>query len=125
MFGERERIMETVFIVGKGRVDVATLDCALCGDEGCIVTGWEDSGDAENGPGEPVATSFEYCTCAAGIAAEAEDDAQSESYIAMLMDARGQTRAQVIAELDAEQAHTNYWTNEEARWEERTEARNR
>lgn len=117
--------METVFIVGKGNVDVSTIDCTLCGDVGYIVTGWEDSGDAENGPGEPSVTSFAYCTCAIGVAAEAADDEQAEDYIAMLMEQRGQTRAQVIAELDAEQAHADYWANEEARREARTEARNR
>lgn len=122
--------METVFIVGKGSVDVTTIGCTLCGDEGIIVTGWEDGGDAENGPGEPSVASFVYCACARGVAAKADDDAETESYIAMRMEMEHKTRAQVFADLAQEKAaeieHSEAWyAAEEARWEARTEARNR
>jgi hypothetical protein len=87
-------------ICGLEETDV--VGCGRC-VEGKIATKWADDGDAENGP-DPYVVAFAYCDCEAGIAAKDQDDADYEDFIGMLMNNTGQTREQVLAEIEAANA---------------------
>lgn len=62
-----------IWIAGLGWIRKDSVKCAKCGDQGRIVTGWEDQGDSESGPMGPVPTTFDYCDCLEGWKAKAED----------------------------------------------------
>lgn len=97
---------EAVFITGRGWVNVADVTCQTCGDDGRIVTGWADDGDAENGP-DPYATDFDYCDCEAGTKAKDDDEAMSEGYIRIRMAQDGKSREQVLADIAEEDAYND------------------
>lgn len=70
---------QQTFIVGRGWVDLDTINCVACGDEGRVVREWSDEGDPENGPC-PVVTVWEFCSCPAGQRASDEDQLEQEAY---------------------------------------------
>lgn len=66
------------FIVGRGWVDLDTIDCIACGDEGRVVISFADEGTL--GDPCPVVTAWEFCSCPAGRRASDEDQLEQEAY---------------------------------------------
>lgn len=91
------KLANQVWIVGKGWVDRASVTCVKCGDEGRIVTAWEDDGDAESGP-HLVATGWDHCDCLNGWKAKAGDLAEELSFLHMDRLAR-QTEVEIDRDL--------------------------